>query len=127
MNTGEVHIVSTVTIEYSDQNEAFAPYLPRSGKLVSRLSDIQGNDDWFLVALDAPFDYQVKVGEPYRFKEIVVSYFLIRSRWSGHTIGGPEPTSVFILLASDPKLSAGTVVDPAQFIQAAWGMCRADA
>ena len=60
-----------------------------------------GNSGWYLLELDQPFDYQIKVGEPYQFRGTTITHFLIRSRWLVHALGGPEPVSVFVLLVED--------------------------
>ena len=43
-------------IEYFDQNESFAPFLPRAGRVVAELSSTDGATDWFLLKLDEPFE-----------------------------------------------------------------------
>lgn len=63
-----------------------------------RLRAIGGADNWYLVQLDEPFEYQKKVGEPYTFKLLRHDKVLIRSRWEGHEVGEPSETSVFLLL-----------------------------
>ena len=116
-----------VRIEYADQNDEFASLLPRSGLLRGSCRDIHGNSDWCLVKLDEPFDYQFKVGEPFRFQLMHVDHFLIRSRWADHAIGAAEPTSVFILLVDDSQGPVPDPFDPASYVHIAWGTAGAEA
>jgi hypothetical protein len=51
-----------VRIEYFDQNESFREVLPKSGTIVGRFGEASGTQDWALVRLDEPFDWQLKVG-----------------------------------------------------------------
>lgn len=116
-----------VRIEYFDQNDGFAALLPRSGELIGKYRDVQGNSDWFLVLLDDPLEYQVKLGEPFRFRLIRADRFLIRSRWAGHAIGGAKPTSVFVLLVADSQTEVAQPFDPASYLHVAWGTCTIEA
>ena len=110
-------------VDYADQNESFAPLLPRSGELTRKLTDVHGNPDWFLLQLDEPLEYQLKTGDPYRFRLLKVSRFLLRSRWQGHGIGESEPTSVFILLVEDGEGDVPDRFDPSAYTHVAWGTC----
>ena len=114
-------------VEYADQNEAFAPFLPRSGALVRQCVDIHGNRDWCLLKLDEAFDYQLKVGEPFQFRLVRVNHFLIRSRWAGYAVEAAKPTSVFILLVDESQVKVSDPFDPAIYVHAAWGTCEAEA
>jgi len=111
-------------VEYSDQNESFAEFLPRAGQLIGDFSDTTGNSSWHLLELNQPFDYQIKVGDPYQFRGTTVTHFLIRCRWQGYAIGGPEPVSVFVLLVESGSVPTRGPVDVEQYVHAAWGMCR---
>lgn len=112
-----------VRLEYSDQNESFAPCLPREGTILKRIAS-SNVDDWYLVGLDQPIEYQIKVGEPYKFKLVETSHLLIRSRWADHAIGDDEPTSVFLLLVEPEQLPLSTPLDIEQYHHVAWGMCH---
>jgi hypothetical protein len=114
--------VRRVAIEYADQNDAFARFLPRSGGIVSELSDTSGNSGWLLVDLDETFEYQVKVGEPFRFRGTTVTHFLVRSRQKGVVAGAPGGVPVFILLVEQGAFPQ-VPLDPKDYIQAAWGTC----
>ena len=127
MRNAETNVTRRVRIEYADQNDEFASLLPRSGVLGGRHRDVQGNSDWFLVRLDEPFDYQLKVAEPLPFRLMRVDHFLIRSRWADHAIGAAEPTSVFILLIDTSEVSVPDPFDPAVYVHIAWGMAVAEA
>lgn len=127
MENTETNVTRRVRIEYADQNDEFASMLPRSGVLAGAYRDIQGNSDWYLLSLDEPFDYQMKVGEPFQFRLVRVDHFLIRSRWADHPIGAAEPTSVFILLVDDSQASVPDSFDPALYVHIAWGTAVTEA
>ena len=110
-------------VEYSDQNKSFAAYLPRVGQTTRSFVSDDGTSGWFLLELDEPFEYQLKVGEAFRFREIVVTHFLIRSRWQGHDVGAREPTPVFVLLVEKGALPLKEPIHVQHYVQAAWGMC----
>ena len=113
-----------VTLSYSDQNESFAPFLPRDGTIRGPFTDTSGSSGWALVELDDPFSYQVKLGGPARFRGATVGHLLIRSRWDGYGLAGREPTSVFILLVEDSQLPLPNPFDVSGYIHAAWAMCE---
>ena len=108
-------------IEYFDQNESFATQLPRSGTACGTYFDANGVGPWFLVELDEPLNYQLKVGEPFQFRAMQVDAFLIRSRWQGKEVGDPDGTSVFILLVEEGHHPTGSVIDPKAYFHVAWG------
>jgi hypothetical protein len=116
-----------LTIEYSDHNEAFARYLPRAGRVTGTFVSDVGTPGWCLLELDDPFDYQLKTGEPYRFLEIVVTHFLLRSRLAGRDIGDATPTSVFILLVEHGALPVKSPIHVEDYVHIAWGTCTRDA
>ena len=79
------------------------------------LRDLSGDRDWALVRLDEPFEWQLKVREPYQFRILDIDHFLIKSRWSDHSIGDAQPTSVLsfwlrkaLCLKTMPSTSANT-------------------
>ena len=72
--------MTRVRLEYFDQNESFAPCLPREGAILKRVAT-SNVDDWYLVELDQPIEYQIKIGDPYKYKLVETSHLLIRSRW----------------------------------------------
>ncbi|SRR6266404_465848 len=116
-----------LTVEYSDQNESFARYLPRVSRTAGNFTPDTGTPGWYLLELEEPFDYQLKVGEPFRFREIVVTHFLLRSRWAGHDIGGATPTPVFILLVEQGAVPVKGSIRVHDYVHIAWGVCRCDA
>lgn len=111
-------------IEYFDRNEAFAQYLPRTGTVRRELRSASGGGPWFLVDLDEPLEYQLKVGDPFRFRLARVNAFLIRSRWEGKGVEDPEGTSVFVLLVEESRHPSTDVIDPGAYVHIAWGMSR---
>jgi hypothetical protein len=110
-------------IEYFDQNEAFAQYLPRTGEVSRELRSANGAGLWFLLDLDDPFEYQMKVGDAFRFRLARINAFLVRSRWEGKDVGDAEGTSVFILLVEEARHPTTDMVDPDAYVHIAWGMC----
>jgi len=116
-------MVRRVRIEYFDHNEEFSRLLPRSGEVVDTRMDVYGNNDWLLVRLDAPLEYQMKVGDPFQFRLVRADHFLVRSRWAKVPIRLGEEPSVFILLVETSESSIPDRFDPASYIQAAWGTC----
>jgi len=110
-------------VRYSDQNESFARYLPRVGQTTHCFTSDAGTPGWFLFELDEPFEYQLKVSEAFRFREIVVTHFLLRSRWAGYDIGGATPTSAFLLLVEEGAVPLKGPIHVEDYVQIAWGMC----
>jgi hypothetical protein len=74
-------IGARLKIEYDDQNESFAPLLPRRGVIMRQLRAEQDVDDWFLIKLDIPFDYQIKNPASSAFTLLHCENILVRSRW----------------------------------------------
>ena len=110
-------------VEYFDQNESFAAYLPRVGQTTRSFVSDDGASGWFLFELDEPFEYQLKVNEAFRFREIVVTHFLLRSRWEGHDVGAIEPTAVFVLLVEEGALPVKEPIHVEDYVHIAWGTC----
>ena len=115
-----------VRIEYFDQNESFRSFMPRRGAIVGMFRDLSGDKDWTLVRLDESFEWQLKVGEPYQFRLLHIDHFLIKSRWSDHSIGDTEPTSVFVLLVEKDSMPQGNAIDVSKYVRAVWGTCYSE-
>jgi len=115
-----------VRIEYLDQNESFARYLPLSGRATRTLLESDGRR-WWVVELDQSFGYQHLVKAPFQFRQIQVSEIVIGNRWQGHEVGESEPTSVHILLPLVDSATAGNTLRPDDFQAVAWGTCHAEA
>ena len=113
-------------IEYFDQNDNFAAFLPRLGTIVRQITAEKRVKDWYLVELDEPFEYQFQNQNSFTFTLLNCEYFLIRSRWKGYKIGDEEPTSVYILLIKDFSLLKNEPIKVEQFCHVAWGMCHTD-
>ena len=105
-------IGSRVHLEYFDQNETFARQLPREGTVLRRVTSRDGADDWFLIELGKSVEWD---GRAYH-------HVLVRSRWMGYPLGGPEPTSVFLLLVADPQVVGADPVALEQFPHIAWAL-----
>ena len=111
-----------LTVEYFDQNESFKPLLPRSGRLVREVSLEDWGAGWYLLELNEPFDYQHKVAEPFVFRQLRITHFLIKSRWEGFDIGGSEPTSIFVLVVPEITVLERGNISGKDFIHVCWGM-----
>jgi hypothetical protein len=118
----ETLLGSRIRLEYDDQNESFARYLPVEGTISRRCIAAAGPEDWFVVELDEPIDYQGEVGP--ELQRIVVPRVLIRSRWPSVPIGRGASPSVFLLLArqSQELAEQGLIID--DFIHVCWARCR---
>jgi hypothetical protein len=110
-------------VEYFDQNEEFAPYLPRVGVVSRVFKDSSGVGEWLLLDLEEPLEYQLKVGEPFQFRLARVDAFLIRSRWQDKEVGDSDGTSVFILLVEEGRHPVNGEINPESYVRIAWGMC----
>ena|SRR5215213_4980731 len=119
-------IGTRIKIEYDDQNESFSSLLPRRGTIIRQIRAEKGVDDWFLIQLDVPFDYQIKNSNPFSFTLLHCANILIRSRWKGYRIGKAEPTSVFILLIQDEAQLNREPIKVERFYHIAWGMCHTE-
>jgi hypothetical protein len=113
-----------VRVEYA--GEGLESYLPRSGTLKRELLDSTGNPGWFLLELDQPLEYQLKVEEPFQFRLLRVEHFLVRSRWTDCPIGSAKPTSVFVLLVEDSQIPVPNPVDVKHYHHVGWGTCVID-
>jgi hypothetical protein len=98
-----------IQLSYFDQNESFAKVLPVVGEITARFETHEVGD-WYRLDLDEPIKYESRA----------YSYLLIRSRYA-ERIGGPEGTSVFIVLDPAGRLKEGGRVDIAGFDHVAWG------
>jgi hypothetical protein len=114
-------IGTRLRIDYADQNESFAPHLPRTGTVEAEVTVEGQARKWFLFALDEPFEFQF--GHSPLAPQILlnVSEFLVQSRWVGHEIGEAEPASVFIMLVREPLPPNASVVDTSFLLPIAWG------
>ena len=115
-----------LSVGYFDQNESYKQHLPRSGSITRQIGLDDWGDDWFVFALDEPFEYQHKIEEPSRFKAVQVDHFLIRSRWDGHPIGGPDQTALFILLDPENRVQQQERFSSKDFIHICWGVTPPD-
>ena len=108
-------------IDYSDQNESLAPFLPRTGTVVQRCAATTGDKNWFHLLLETGFQFQAQSQNPLRRGLIDCTEFLIHSRHIGKEIGEEEPTNVFILLVSSEQRVVSPI-DPDNYYHAAWGV-----
>ena len=101
-------------IEYLDHNESFAAQLPREGVVVAQPMSSDSELSWYLLRLDVPVTYE----------HAVYKHFLLASRWEGHSVSGPESTSVFILLVPQSEASVADGFCRNRYLHVAWGMSR---
>ncbi len=117
-----------ITVEYFDQNEVFKHLLPRSGCVIRQVSFEDYGEDWYLIALDEPFnykqssDYRHRDAKPDFFKEMHITHLLIKSRWENVELGGNEPTSVFVFLVPDISIFDKSDILGKDFLHVCWGM-----
>ena len=112
-----------VVLSEDEGRKLFNEQLPLSGVIEREITSMDGNR-WSLLRLDHPFDYQVQDQQTKAFIGFEVKRVLIRARWAGYSVGGSEPTSVFVLIASDERLFADEKIDPKKFYFDAWAMCQ---
>lgn len=117
-----------IVLQYYDQNERMQEFLPRVGTIVRR--DVSGDwgDNWFLVKLDQPFDYEgaqtVRAGTIQTLPGVFqVSHFLIRSRWVGEEIGPDAEVSVFVLVVKQPH-PEGEIFEASDYPWGCWGTVK---
>lgn len=83
-----------IWLEYFDQNFKFKDaFTPQYCTIVRQFVGMNDGDDWYLVELKKPLQYE---GANY-------DHLLISSRWAGHFVGEVEPTAVIIMLAPEPE------------------------
>ena len=119
-------IGTRLKVEYFDQNDHFALQLPRYGIITRQLQAEHGVNDWFLLTLDEPFDYQFKSQGSFTLEQLHCEQILIRSRWKDHRVGDKTPTSVFILLIRDEEYLNKEPIQIEKFYHVAWGMSRTE-
>jgi hypothetical protein len=113
-----------VRIDYADQNESFRTILPRSGSVVRVLRDVSDGRFWTLISLDEPFEWQHKVGEPFKFRLLKIDHLLLAPRWFGVDIGGSKPAPVFINLVEEGRAPSGDSFNIGDYLGMAWGVCH---
>lgn len=113
-----------VRIDYDDQNESFATRLPALGTVTARCTSTTGPDDWYLVELEKPLDYQHQIGPHFQFKRLDISRVLVRSRWLGEPLSPTTSSSVFLLLVSDDQAVDPKYLNVDDYIFICWARCR---
>jgi hypothetical protein len=120
----DAFVGSQVCLEYDDQNESFASYLPIEGSVSRRCTASTGPTDWYLVELHRPIDYQHQIGPHYQFKRLIIPRVLIRSRWVGEPLGPDREPSVFLLLVSEDQDVPEGALTIDEYIHVCWARCR---
>ena len=80
--------------------------------------------NWCLVELDKPIQYELRGSQPVAVRWVETRHLLIRSRWHGHEVGEPDPTSVFLLVVEQSALPLTEPIVVEQFAHVAWGMAH---
>ena len=115
---------SCVKLEYLDQNEQFASLMPLKGTIVGQSESESGESDWYMVDLNEPIEYQIKVGLSHQYKLLSTTQMLIRSRWKDQPIDACEATSVHIVLVDQTKMKGHGKVNIDDHFHICWGMCE---
>ncbi len=105
-------IGKNIVVKYFDHNVDFKSIFPRGGKIISR-HKTDNVDDWYLVNLEKPFDYNGRLNKQ----------LLIRSRWEGDTLK-VENTSVFVLLIPDADLVKNEDINVNKFEHVVWSLAE---
>jgi hypothetical protein len=113
-------IGSRLRVEYADQSESFAAFMPFCGTVRRQVAIHDWGSDWLVLQLDDPFVYQT-FSQPQGYRGHRVSHILVRSRWAGCPVGGTQ-TSVFVLLDLHHVLDEHRVYVAADFFLACWGI-----
>jgi hypothetical protein len=98
------------TVEYGDQHDSFGRLLPRAGAITRQIELADSALAWYLFTLDEPFEWEGQY----------VDHFIIAARWIGHPIGGPDFTSLFVLLDPQHRVEAGDRLRMADLTQICW-------
>jgi hypothetical protein len=115
-----------VRIEYADQNDTFRAVLPRTGTIRRTLREASSGRSFSLVALDVPFEWQEKIGEPYQFRLMKVDHLLVSPRWKDTDVGGNTPAAVFVYLVESDRVPQSDIVDIRKYVHIAWGMSHTE-
>ena len=110
-------IRSEFVVSDSDSS-SFAAFLPRAGTAVRQIALEDWGDDWLVIQLHEPFEYQLGSLDT-GFRAVQIERFLVRSRWAGHPIGS-QPTSVFLLLDTSQLLDTNKTFRSADFLHVTW-------
>lgn len=113
-----------VRLDYHDHGESFARHLPVEGTVSRRCTASTGPDDWYLVELDEPIDFQHPTGPHYRFERLVVPRVLIRSRFAGEPLGPDSEPSVFLLLVGEGQEVPEGPLEIDAYVHVCWARCR---
>ena len=108
-------------LEYEDQNEDFACHLPVTGRLSRQVPGSDGRQ-WWIMTLDAPLEYQHKVGEPFQYRLVRTTELVLGNRWPDQVIGERAPAPVHILVPLEAAATRGDSVRLDAFAQVAWGV-----
>ena len=95
-------------ISYADHNSEIERQLPLDAELVENVVLEESPLEWWLMKLERPLSH---VG-------LEFPYALVASRWEGHPLSGPRPTSAFLLLSSSHSLPPHARVS--SFAHVAW-------
>ncbi|MEO7062590.1 MAG: hypothetical protein ABI082_02300 [Dokdonella sp.] len=99
-----------IRISYFDQNANIEAQMPMNADVIQKTRLEGSSHEWWSVALERPLEHQ---GASYPLA-------LVASRWPKHPLGGPKPSSAFLLLAPSRTLQRGAKLSDFPFV--AWCM-----
>jgi len=120
----DAFIGSRVCIQYDDQNESFARYLPVEGTVSRRCTATAGPTDWYLIDLAVPIDYAGDASPSGQLKQGVFPQVLVRSRWKDVRLDMDAEFSVFLLLVRNDQRVPADPIDIEEFSHVCWARCR---
>ena len=113
-------LIGSDFIVADSDNSSFAAFLPRAGTAVRQIGLENWGNDWLVLQLHNPFEYQLGSLDT-GFRAVPIEHFIVRSRWVGHPIGS-QSTSVFVLLDTDRLLDTDKMFRSADFLHITWAM-----
>jgi len=105
-------IGTRIRLEEYDFKPDIRSCFPREGRIVRQLEALNGVKDWYLLELDAPFE----------FGGVTHAQALIRTRRVDIRLGEEDPTSAYVLLIRDPAALEEKPFDVKKFDHVGNGM-----
>ena len=112
-----------VEIAYFDQAESLSQHLPRRGRVLADCVDRSGRP-WWLVSLDAAFEYATGTTSVLTQQVRSVDAFLISPRHVGDELGAPGDLHVHILVVPAGAQPSEHEINRDDYDHVAWGTCK---